>query len=450
MFKRVLYMLKAKRFQSLLALILFLIVFTAANTAGILYFAADDAREKVLAEIGVEVSIYPKDSENREPVTEDMLEQVRSTAHVEGINISTSLPVIPVNFENDKSYTGIDPATQNDSADDDMEMIQERKEEMSMIGCVDITQIDQFRREFDRLTAGNMPEKGKNEVLISKQVAEKNGISVGDTLQFEVPDYYIPLVAETALQVTVSGLYETTSLFEILDTNFMGEAVYAISPYNTVYTTIDVVTRIQEGQETNDYYSIQFWVDSMENADPVLEQILLYPGFEEFQGVNGADIQLKQFASSLLTLNAAAKNAMLAVLWFGALFVCLFSTFWGSNYRQETGILLALGHSKRSVLGLILMEILTLVILAGWLSIPVSLGVAEAYASGLSLVWSDINLVSSVNFGAVRQIEIPFEVCMRFSVLLVQLLTAAGMSLCALLAPTVVVNKYEPREIFNG
>lgn len=449
MIRRVFYMLKAKPLHSVLAVLLFLLVSTAMSIAVLLSFAAGDAKDKILQEIGIEVLIYQKDPNHPDRITDAMLASIQTLPHIVGVDILQTLPVLPMDFENDKTYTGIDPATQKGGMEDGAEEGQDRKDEMNFHGCYDIQQEEYFRRGYNRLLEGEMPKTGRKEVLISRQVAEANSISVGSTLRFQIPAYFQPYVSASEVQVTVSGIYETDLQFEILDTNFMGENVFAVSPQNTVYTTLDLVEEVETGTVGNGYESVSLLVDSPLHADAVLDQILSTPGFEAYTGLNSADVMMNQFAASLQSLTASSQNATVAVFWFGTLFVVLFSTLWINGYKRETGILLALGYTKRRIRIMVCLEICMLSAIAALLSVPISFFAANAYASGLHLAWSDANLVSSVDLGVAQNIVIPFEIRLNGVSLSAQILTAAGVVLCSMITPLIVVHKYEIREIFH-
>lgn len=447
MFRTILIMVKGKRLQTILSFSLFCVILTSVGASSLLYLSSNDARNETLKQVGAYLTVYNNTGANQEKtvITETMQNEILSIAHVEGINATGDIFGIPENFKNCRDYTGTDPSTQNEISDYELGTIEWQKQAVALIGCLSVSMHDNFYREYNWLQEGRYPSDGGGEALISRQLAEQNNLHLGDVLQISIPEEMKPYVAEPYLEVNITGIYDTRLKFEVLDTNFMGEAVYSLHPANGIYVPMQLLHQIWGRSETGES-SVVVWVDDPRNLKKVSEEIVKKNGFENFSVIDGTSTDMKQFASALETLVRSSETVTYVIVWFGVLVIVLFSTLWGNNYKRESGIFMALGYSKKRILAQVWCELSFIIIIALFVAIPLSLLVGDLYASGLHLEWSDINLISSMDRGD-WSFSIPFKTKFRWGVLGLQGGIALCMSVCSLLSPIIIISQYQPREI---
>lgn len=452
MLRRVLWALLRRRGRSAVIFISLFAVLTASLAAGLLWLAAAEARADTLRQLGTSVGIYnsehtrPGDADYPSVIDDSLLEELRAIPHITGVYVAQGLQMMPVGFSNHKSYTGIDPATQNDASHYSEEELLQGRDAVSVAAVFELSAQTQFYRGENWLVSGNPPETLENGAVISRMLAAENGIEIGDTLQLSVTPEMLPYTDSDELEVVVTGFYDTKLYFEVLPTNFRGEAIYDFHPYNVIYVPVKTLLRVYD-RDFAGYQSVDFWVDSPENSASVLEALSSDSRLRNFDTWSDTDILFRQFARPLRDLHAGARTASTTLLWFGGLSVVLLFTIWGMAYRRESGIYLALGYRKANVLLGWWLEIWLLALLAAAAALPAAFLLASALTSGTNFSWQDsMSSVSCVVTGE-QNIDIRFQIRLTAEAVLLALAVVTGFSLCALVPPFVTVCKLKPREI---
>ena len=217
-------------------------------------------------------------------------------------------------------------------------------------------------------------------VVISDWLAEKNHLSVGDTitLQTKRGNYSFssdPLeTLGSPVEVEIAGLFHAN--FSMADSSTMLETCYI---ENVIYTDMYTYTKLQEnldGSETNGtHVSVEFLVEDPGEIDSIIQKI---------ESWGDTDLENLEFEVDKTNYQAAAKPysqiRIFAILLL-ALGLCGLGTvlylalkLWVQGRKREIGILYCIGIKKRSVLGQMLLESLAVsavaVVLAVMLSSP--------------------------------------------------------------------------------
>lgn len=208
--------------------------------------------------------------------------------------------------------------------------------------------------------------------VISVQLAELNGIQVGDVLQFN--DYHDAENA-TIYSATVIGIYQTQQPISPI----MAGDTYRSE--NMIFTDLRFPEKA-EGCEGDPCFEHAYFkvgdVDEYERVKASVETLDI--DWERYDLIdrNGNVSTMSSNFNDLENI-----STLLIVITFIAGFVILFLifVFWTKNRNREIGILLSIGNTKFSILGQLFAEALLIAIL--------SFGIAFALAPAASEVAAD-------------------------------------------------------------
>ena len=218
-----------------------------------------------------------------------------------------------------------------------------------------------------KLTKGNaLTSQSKNAVLIHEKFAERNGLSVGDTMQLG------NITNESSIiPVTVAGIFTNTK---------QQEAVGITPSYdlydNIVFTDLSTASYLLYGTEgaTSVQYG-DFYVNDPDELARIMAQV------KEIDGVSWDECTLTRYDKDYQNAKQSLEGlqnivfiaiAVVSVICF--LVLALFMTLRLRGRIHETGIYLAMGISKGTVLFQYLLEIF---IVAG-ISLLLSYGAGAA------------------------------------------------------------------------
>lgn len=202
-------------------------------------------------------------------------------------------------------------------------------------------------------------------VMISKELADKNGLSVGDRISM----YDLDTDSENTFEIV--GIFSGTE-------GMSKEAITPDSiPANRGY--IDINSYLKMWNETTlELGSLDVYVDSAENAEEILKTIQNLPEIkgktftfsmdtEDFDLISNPLSSLKKMVDTAVTVIAITGAAVIALLLF----------LWTRGRKKEAGILMAVGRSKAEIVLQFLAENL-------FIAIP-----AAAASFGLSALLAD-------------------------------------------------------------
>lgn len=289
------------------------------------------------------------------------IEKIAAVAGIEDYNISTSItPVHPVNFNR----------IENPDTD-----------QYNDLGGVAL--IGNLKMELDfNVLSGNVSIKNgrmirtddKNRCVISEQLAAKNSIFIGDTLQFN--DYHNP---ETSCiyKATIIGIYQTRQFMSPL---MVGDTFRS---ENIIFTDLYFPEKAEGNENDPCFEHAYFKVKDVNEYGNVKARV-------ENLGIDWERYDLIDRNGNMSTMSANFNDlekisTLLIVITFIAGFFILFLifVFWVKNRNYEIGILLSLGCRKISILGQIFMEALIITLLSILITFTLSPVVSKATANYL-------------------------------------------------------------------
>ena len=200
--------------------------------------------------------------------------------------------------------------------------------------------------------------------LISKELADKNNLSVGDTIEF---------ITETDIDIT-----DTTFKIIVIFSGTEGMSKSAITPSdipaNLGYIDMNSLSELYDSEG---YDFLDVYTHTPEEAKELMETIKNLP---EVKGktftfnLNSEDFDL--VSTPLSSFGSMVDTTVFVLTIIGVLIVVLLLVLWTRGRKKEIGILLAVGRSKVEIVG----QFLTENILITFLSIIVSAGLSITFA----------------------------------------------------------------------
>lgn len=227
-----------------------------------------------------------------------------------------------------------------------------------------------------KITDGRMTTKDDKDVcVISKELADLNGLKVGDTLQFNQWD---DKEDSKVYSAEIIGIYEAVQSMKAL---MSGDT---FRPENTIFTDLDFPEK-PSGEEGNPLFQYAiFKVKDVDNYDDVrakIEEVDI--DWERYDLIDNNG-NIKSMAENFNDMEKMSQIllAIISIASFIVLF--LIFLFWMKNRTHEIGILMALGERKLKIWGQFLWEAALVGIIGLLLSFLVAPGLSQATASFLA------------------------------------------------------------------
>lgn len=200
--------------------------------------------------------------------------------------------------------------------------------------------------------------------LISKELADKNNLSVGDNIEF---------ITETDIDIT-DTTFKIIGIFS--GTEGMSKSAITPSdiPANLGYIDMNSLSQLYDSEG---YDFLDVYTHTPEEAKELMETIKNLP---EVKGktftfnLNSEDFDL--VSTPLSSFGSMVDTTVFVLTIIGVLIVVLLLVLWTRGRKKEIGILLAVGRSKVEIVG----QFLTENILITFLSMIVSAGLSITFA----------------------------------------------------------------------
>ena len=203
-------------------------------------------------------------------------------------------------------------------------------------------------------------------VLISKELADKNGLSVGD----DITMYDLDSDSENTFEIV--GIFSGTE--GMSKDAMMADGI----PANQGYIDINSYNEIFD-RDAMELGSLDVYVDSAENVQDILETIQNLPEIKDKTFTYSTDTENFDLISNpLSSIQAMVDTAVIVIAVTGAAIIVLLLVLWTRGRKKEAGILMAVGRNKLEIV----LQFLTENIL---IAIP-----AAAASLGLTALLADI------------------------------------------------------------
>ena len=210
-------------------------------------------------------------------------------------------------------------------------------------------------------------------VLISKELADKNNLSVGDKITFQEFE-----TGKTESTFTIVGIYSGTE----------GTTKQAITPdgipANSGYIDMDGLKKFYDGvnEKLEGYDNLDIYTHSPEETKELMETIKNLPdvkGKTFTFNINTEDFDI--VSTPLSSFGSIVDTAVLTITVIGMFVIVLFLVLWTRSRKKEIAVLLAVGRSKAEIVGQFLTENIWIAILSMFASTALSFGLANQIGS---------------------------------------------------------------------
>ena len=201
-------------------------------------------------------------------------------------------------------------------------------------------------------------------VLISKELADKNGLSVGD----DITMYDLDSDSENTFEIV--GIFSGTE--GMSKDAMMADGI----PANQGYIDMNSYNEIFD-RDAMKLGSLDVYVDSAENVQDVLETIQNLPEIKDKTFTYSTDTENFDLISNpLSSIQTMVDTAVIVIAVTGAAIIVLLLVLWTRSRKKEAGILMAVGRSKLEIV----LQFLTENILIAIPAVAASLGLTALLA----------------------------------------------------------------------
>jgi len=269
---------------------------------------------------------------------------------------------IPLNFENDQTYVG---PGRPDPIDD----------LVNIAGVLSAALLDEVTHGFISLQEGRWIEASDQEnadipLVISAALAEINGLTVGDTMEFEWQDETLSDVLthfglERLAPRQISGII--VGIFSV-DRSLLSLNAHSLE--NTIFSRLNVSDAVLGGERVSAGYGLAtFHLENVADYPRVRDAILdLDINWDRLHLV-GPDDMLMQLGAQFDGLEQISQFLFWGVLIAGFAMLWLIFILWVRNRKHEIAILLAVGTEKRKIVSQFIFEALLLAFVSVALSL---------------------------------------------------------------------------------
>jgi putative ABC transport system permease protein len=241
-----------------------------------------------------------------------------------------------------------------------------------------------FKNGTRKIIGGEM-YKNLNECIVSKQYADLNNLSVGDTI--EVDSYYKNDPMPHSL--TVTGIY--------MDNTMLGSNLDVISSMenrnNEILTGFDTAVNMKMFAEYGRVSAQYFLKDP--TLLPAYDKELREKGLADYYKVVTDEAGYKKVVGPVEGLARVTNTFLIVVLILGSIVLILLSTLAIRERKYEIGVLRAMGMKKVKVAFGLLTEMLVITVICLMLGLGVGLAASQPVAD--SLLTNQIELADESN-----------------------------------------------------
>lgn len=243
----------------------------------------------------------------------------------------------------------------------------------------------------------------QNVAIISKELAELNGLTVGDQITVRMSSFKASMmgydVDDTCVTVEIVGLFQSTAKSTTSLSNW--------SMDNSIFTTLDVVRTARPDMGDESYEKISFYVADPGEIDKIVKEVQNLPDLDPSDFIVSVDSSdVDAVMEPLTNMNRLISILIVLVLVVGAVILYLVLSTRIKERVHESGVLLSLGLSKWNITAQYLAEILLIAVFAFALSVFSSGFVAQTVGNQLlDYTMSDSGQTDSAASGAVTDLD---------------------------------------------
>lgn len=388
LFHRALLCVTRRRAKSMILFLILAVLFTLALTGLALQDASQTAQLNVRQALGgsfvlTQNTDNPDKWENRQvemgiqtvytgqPITTELADTIRnSISGIRGYNASLRDIVVLKNAEGKKLTLVEDEGEEDAVMNSLLAGYGDFNETVGAYASTDTRYDTYFAEGYLKLSAGSpITEADAGKILISRALAEANGLQVGDSNLLCEPEYTLKRSGEqrqaASVSVEIAGLFETSGDSTEMFSN--------CSMKNSIFTTLADLHQARPTNAEESYESIRFYARDPADMEDMINAMKALPLMEDGDFTVSADTaSVDAVMEPLKNMEHLVTALILLILCVGAAVLYLVLSGRIRERSHETGVFLALRVSRWKIFLQYLCEMLLIAFVAFGVSVLVS------------------------------------------------------------------------------
>ena len=338
----------ARKWKKTLLVFFLLLAITTLVLSGL---AIADAQEEQSEELrgvtGASFTVSANNGYTLQPVTDEMIEEIAAIDGIESYN--TAKWTLLNLFNNGETMTVMDG--------------QEMTADIFYgTGCFDSEYSPLFLSGALRLTEGTHVSGEGHGIILCKDVAEKHGLSLGDTIQIKNGNPDDPLV-----ECQIAGLFEVIADDDDEQATMARPSTfYDYEDY--IFTSMDTMTEVlapYTASEGNGISSVDFFVSDAAKLESIVQEVQNSTSIDWNSYYITVNNEVYERISSSITDTATLVTTLIVVITVVSMvLIILILSMSIRSRKRETGILLAVGIAKPAVILQYVLETLLIAVVA--------------------------------------------------------------------------------------
>ena len=252
---------------------------------------------------------------------------------------------------------------------------------------------DKFRSgAFELVSGRHITADDNQKVLISDELAAKNGLELGDTVAISIRNRHLgwwDLRKYDPAKVLAEWKLGIVGIFHVNGYQPTGEHVEEyLMTYNWLLTSENMISQIHTAWYDNylvdnicpfTFNSLTFFVDDPARLTEIVEQVKnLNLQDSQYLRIFLDDTMYKSTVDPLNSIRNLVAGLVAAIVVGCMIVLLIVFTMWVRSRRQEVAIYLSLGIGKFRILGQFVLEAVIVAVLALVVALPVGIPVANA------------------------------------------------------------------------
>lgn len=221
------------------------------------------------------------------------------------------------------------------------------------------TELDtKFKSKAFKLVEGrHIVETDKNKAIISKELAEKNNLKVGDVIKGtkNSADRNAATLSKNEYDLEIVGLFEAT--------NSKKAGNWVEVPENTIMTDMHTLKTLYGYSDGEAKYTSAIF-NASDNVENVVSKVKNIPADWSKYNIAKSEDNFLALSKSFDSLQKIINMVLIGAVVAGAIILSLVLAFWIQGRVHETGILLSIGVPKFKIISQYVIELLLISILA--------------------------------------------------------------------------------------
>ena len=295
--------------------------------------AQEEQSEELRGVTGASFTVTANNGYTLNPVTDEMIDEIAAIDGIESYNAS--------------QWTIVN-LFENDNAIEVLEGQEYTKDLFYGTGCFDSAYSPLFLTGALRLTEGHHVTEGNGGIILYEGVAEKYGLSIGDTLEVKNGNPDDPLV-----ECEIAGLFEVIAD----DTDEQATMAKPSTFYDYeeyIFVDMDVMSAMSApytASEGNGISSVDFFVSDAAKLESIVQEVQENTSIDwnsYYLTVN--DEVYERISSSLSDTGTLVTTLIVIITVVSVVLIILILSMSVRSRKREMGILLAVGIAKPSVI----------------------------------------------------------------------------------------------------